>query len=422
MNRTILRRLFVVSFLALVLGANGSVAAGTTISVNTTSDDLTNNGNCTLREAIRAANTQASVDHCPAGQGADVIIVPSGIYTLTMGVLSIQTDLTLNGAGTNSTIIEGGSQSRIFNVGSPLTATISNVTIQHGQIVGTHGGGIWNYGRLLLRNTVVFSNTASIGGGIDNQGGVLTLIDCMVIGNMGGNPANYSGDAGGINNSDAGVVTLLNSTIANNVSGYNGGGITNDHSTLIIVDSTISGNRATVAGGGIYNNGFSDSPVTLLNSTIASNTVSGFAGGGGITYGGPITIANTIIAGNTTVGGSPDCGATLISQGYNLIGNTAGCAITGTAAGNQLDVSPNLGPLQKNGGNTATHALLAGSPALDGGNPSGCTDATGNILTSDQRYFPRPLDGDGNGTAICDIGAFESFLPKQWVYLPSITR
>ena len=200
MNFRILRWLFIVGCLALLLKAGGTTAAGITIIVDTTNDDLTNNSNCTLREAIKAANTQTSVDHCPAGHGADVIIVPPGVYTLTMGALSIQTDLTLNGAGTISTVIDGGSQSRIFNVGSPLTATISNVTIQHGRIVGTHGGGIWNYGRLLLRNTVVFSNTADIGGGIDNQGGVLTLINSMVIGNMGGNPTNYSGDAGGINN------------------------------------------------------------------------------------------------------------------------------------------------------------------------------------------------------------------------------
>ena len=87
-----------------------------------------------------------------------------------------------------------------------------------------------------------------------------------------------------------------------------------------------------------------------------------------------------------------------------------------------MDVDPNLGPLQNNGGNAMTHALLVGSPAIDGGNPGGCTDASGNILINDQRYFPRPVDGDGNGTAICDIGAFELFLPTQWTYLPIVAR
>jgi|SRR5262245_12801566 len=69
--------------LALVVGI-ATVARGTTIPVDSTADSLAVDGNCTLREAIIAANTDAAVDACPAGSGADVVVVPAGTYTLTL--------------------------------------------------------------------------------------------------------------------------------------------------------------------------------------------------------------------------------------------------------------------------------------------------------------------------------------------------
>ena len=73
-----------------------------------------------------------------------------------------------------------------------------------------------------------------------------------------------------------------------------------------------------------------------------------------------------------------------------------GCTISSTI-GDQLDVNPQIAPLRYNGGPTYTHRLLAGSPAIDGGNPDGCLDQLGNPLTTDQRGFTRPLDGNGDG-------------------------
>ena len=70
--------------------------------------------------------------------------------------------------------------------------------------------------------------------------------------------------------------------------------------------------------------------------------------------------------------------------------------------------SPKLGPLQNNGGPTQTHALLPGSPAIDAGNSFGCRDNLGALLATDQRGFFRTADGDSNGTARCDIGAYEA--------------
>ncbi len=171
---------------------------------------------------------------------------------------------------------------------------------------------------------------------------------------------------------------------------------------LTVTNSTVSGNHAG-DGGGLY----SVDAMTVTNSTIADNSAT--RSGGGIV--GAISIADTIVAGNrvSSGGSNPDCAGTPRSLGYNLLGTGAGCSafvdnvngdLVGTA-GSPVDAR--LGPLQDNGGPTLTHALLPGSPAIDAGNPDGCRDDKGNLLTTDQRGAPRP---DAAG-AWCDIGAYE---------------
>src|SRR5262249_52070792 len=106
-----------------------------------------------------------------------------------------------------------------------------------------------------------------------------------------------------------------------------------------------------------------------------------------------LTARNTIIAGNTAPT-APDLSGSLGSQGHNLIGNTEGGS--GFHETDLLNVNPLLGPLQDNGGPTLTHALLPGSPAIDGGDP---TDAP----EWDQR-------GEGFYRVVgknIDIGAYE---------------
>jgi hypothetical protein len=121
-------------------------------------------------------------------------------------------------------------------------------------------------------------------------------------------------------------------------------------------------------------------------------------GGGGISNYGTATIQNSIVANNS--GGN--CGGPLTSKSYNLSSDDSFCNFNNTGDLNSTD--PKLGTLGPYGGPTQTIPLLSGSPAIDAGNPRGCTDGRGHLLKTDQRGKPRPDTEDTRG---CDMGACE---------------
>jgi hypothetical protein len=315
---------------------------------------------------------------------------------------------------TGNAAIGGG----IDNAGT-MTITGSTISGNAASGTGDSGGGINNGGMLTITGSTVAGNTSSqSGGGIDNSG-TLTITGSTINGNS---TTSLQGPTGGGIRNHGGVLTILNSTInGNSVTGGTniaanqfgglGGGLMNQAlgpagGVMKIINSTISGNSATgllANGGGIDTE--SGSATTLVNTTITNNSASGESSlGGGVRNGGTVNIANTIIAGNSAPE-APDCANSFMSQGYNLIGNSAGC--TGfTATGDQLNKNPQLGPLANNGGPMQTHALLCSSPAIDKGSNALAKDQNGALLTTDQRGagFPRSF----NGTV--DIGAFESEL------------
>ena len=121
-----------------------------TITVNTTDDELNSDGDCSLREAIKAANTNLAVDACPAGSGADTITVPTGTYTLSIagtgednnvnGDLDVLTNISFEGAGIGTTTINGGAIERVFDVRAGASASFDGLTITNG--TSNQGGGI----------------------------------------------------------------------------------------------------------------------------------------------------------------------------------------------------------------------------------------------------------------------------------------
>lgn len=373
------------------------------ITVTTTDDEFSDAGpgeGCSLREAIQSANDDSDFGGCTRdGVAPYTITVPAAIYTLTItstkennnvdGDLDLQSSMTIEGAGAGQTIIQAGPNAssgidRVFDIPADgLAIEISNLTIRHGNA----SGGEFEHN----------------GGGIEHSGdGSLIITDCAITDNK------VSAMGGGILVLD-GTVTINNSTVSNNTSGSAGGGLatpgTTYNPTLYVNNSTISGNTAeSFGGGGIY---LQSGTLKIASSTIVSNTaLSGTgSGGGGIrtTVSTDPSIKNSIIANNSSDGEpGPDCEGTIDSGGYNLIEDTSDCGgLVGTDITGQ---DPLLGPLADNGGDTETHALQTGSPAIDAADPSGCTDVGDNPITTDQRGRLRAYDGN----TTCDIGAVEA--------------
>ena len=342
-----------------------SVAWASTWYVNGVSGS--DNNNCKF-----PATPCKSIKHAISlAASGDSIIVAAGTYKEN---LFIGSSLAIRGAGAPTTIIDGGDTYTVVSILSNVAnVTLSGLTIRHG-LGGGNGGGITNNGMLTISNAAVSANTTldrcvgsrcfALGGGIYNNKGILTINNSTLSGNTVAcaGPRCHAPSGGGIFNYQ-GRLTINNSTLSGNTAGYGGGIYGTNGAVAIISNSTINSN----SGGGIYNTG----SATLQNSIVSNNP-----------------------------GGN--CIGTMTSKGYNL-SSDASCSFGG--AGDMNNTNPMLGPLQPNGGPTQTQALLPGSPAIDAGNPSGCSDGQGHLLTTDQRGQPRPDKEDAGG---CDIGAYES--------------
>ena len=369
------------------------------------------------------------------------IVGGGGIYN--------QGTLTLSNASISSNNGETGGG--IYNTGS---LTVSNSTISENNSY-FRGSGIYNTGVTKVIDSTINNNVAGYyAGGIYNDGGTLTVSNSTISSNTGGTAYYFQGEGGGIYNT--GTATVSNSTINGNIaelgggiyntatlsvtnstidgnkvfsiySGSDGGGIYNSGAATVS-NSTISGNEAEF-GGGIYNN---RGTLTVSNSTIALNTAirlqivhSGYeyGDGGGIynSNSGTIIVKNSIVASNfDTPNDDPanainlDLVGNFISNGYNLIGRLG--SSTGFNASEQLTVAITEvidTTLRNNGGPVKTHALVTGSPAINGGKnadvPLDTTDQDGDGNITEQV----PFDQRGSGFARIsggkvDIGAFEA--------------
>jgi uncharacterized repeat protein (TIGR01451 family) len=333
--------------------------AATAQAANFNVDSLADSGDGSLRAAIAAVNGAA---------GADTItITVPGTITLTSGELAITDSVIITGNAGGTTISQSGA--RVFSISSGSNVSLIGLTIQGGGAGGAftgNGGGIHNEGACYLVNSTVrnhfVTGVGNLGGGIYNNG-YLNIENSTI------------NDNGAINGSGGGLY--------NTATGYGD-----------ILNSTISGNGAS-AGGGIYNS--SSNPVlglSIYNTTIALN-IAPAAGGAGIATEAGLYLINTIVGANLTGG---DC--SLLSAGFSIEGDynlesAATCNFAAPAQNFSIqNANPLLGALTVNApGTTATHALGAGSPAINRGfNPPN--------ITTDQRGVVRTIQ--------FDIGAYES--------------
>lgn len=416
--------------------------------------EISSGGPCTLRAAIQEANALDNTD------GPDRITIPAGTYTLSIegideqlastGDLDIREDLTVEGSGSENTIIDAAGVDRVFDITRGNVA-ISGLTIRGGQIQDDTelfegiGGGIRNEDNLTLVDSIVTGNVATVGAGVGNYNGTLRIMRSVISGNgnastiRGGGVSNYANydpailelsdttisgnqaeSGGGIENhtyDGMATATVTRSTISGNTAD-DGGGLSNRtvvsyaydaSATLTIRGSTISGNVAGSSGGGIHNRTDVDGTavVNIANSTIASNTATAGDGGGLadiMTQASQSTIQSVIVSGNEAGGVGPDVSSDTVSASFSLIENPLGHSIMAGDNRNFVGQNPLLGPLESNGGLTMTHSLLTGSPVIDqGSNPES--------TPSDQRggAFLRTIDNPAivNASDGTDIGAVE---------------
>ena len=448
---------------AVLLALTGPCFAAT-ITVNSTDDDLDDDGNCTLREAIVAANTNTSTGsmagECAAGDTAPAVDeinfdgAATGTIFITSKLPTINSDIFVNGPGASVLAIDAtnlplsmGAQQVLAITPSASDVTIAGLTFQNAVTTTASpigisgpttirdcifqdnesdlGGAIRAFNDLTVLNSIFRRNTANRfgGGAVTMQDANRTLVvrDSLFEDNQ---TLGESRDGGAIlvEGSDH-LTTISGSTFRENHSASDGGALSIGGAGLRLENSTFFGNTAIRDGGAIELASLDD---ILANLTISNNTADfdddGVGAGGGISQlatSSTITVRNTIIALNSAMGNnSADCDGSFVSDGYNLIGNGSGCngfsqGVNGDQVGTATTpIDPLLLPLSDNGGPTPTMALPNSSPAVGSGNPAGCNDVNGLSLVADQRGEPRPAP---SGTP-CDIGAFETVLLPDAIF------
>ncbi len=351
-------------------------------AVNVSISGLTvSNGKAQTGGGIRVQDETLSLDDV-ALTGNTAIASGGGLFADGFAMTLSVRNSTISG---NIARVGGG----VYSEDTKGVTTFENVVVD-GNTASDKGGGLFFYdpdNDVIINNATITNNTAQKGGGVylySQDGGSFTISNSSISGN------NATTGGGGVYLYDIDrPVSISNSTISGN-SAANGAGINIDRisAPAVISNSTISGNIATGAGGGVRL--ARGGGLTIKHSTITANSA---ANAGGARFPGPVSFSHVIVAGNTAATTSDLHAAGGVTADFSIIGAMIGAITDG--GGNQIGVTdPRLAPLTNNGGPTLTHLPLAGSPAIDAGNPAVSAPAT------DQRGLPRVV-------RTIDIGAVE---------------
>ncbi len=388
-------------FLSLTISSKAGI-----ITVNSNGGGLGTNELCSLRAAIRAAESDVPFSACIAGSGDDIIILPAN-ETITLHQIDndtigenalprITTNITIEGNHATITMASSAPMMRFFDVGSVnggVTAhlTLNNLTLKNGDVDGS-GGAIRNDGILYLNHVRLENNRASF------EGGALTCFEsqaeCYLNSSiLLGNSASYGGaiivDLGANLVLDKTTIFGNQATIDNGAA--DGGSIYVESGNALITNSTIANNQAGRYGGLLATS--SDLPFTtpgrieLSYSTVVNNSLIGLIGN--------IEVNNSIISNN--VGGNCRSSNSVQSGGYNH-SDDDNCGFNMT--GDVENLNAHLSALQTVDQYTFAYPLGYQSLAIDAADPNNC-------IGTDQISQVRPMDGDNDGILRCDKGAFE---------------
>lgn len=454
--------------LAVCLGlGQPAPSSAVTISPNTRFDVVADDGKCSLREAVIAANSDSpsggSLGECPAGNGADVITLQARVYELTIagaredgsrtGDLDVRESLEIRGntnAGGDPSpyVIDANGIDRAFGiVSSADTVKFVGFTIENGDATVDNaagsGGGLYSEaGSLTLDRVLVRNNRGYDGGGIYLDGGDVTIRRSTIARNTATN------DGGGVRHFQGGSLLLQRSVVRGNAAvgdNSDGGGLSL-RSPYVIWTSSILFNSATDDGGGVESDVGSGDRSSIRRSLIAANEARTRRGGGLYLATGKLWLRNTTVSSNgagrhgdqifswdeltlrnaTIRDPTPASGRAVQNNGVMRPSNTVfvgrchhGAGASVTSSGGNIESPENTCRLTAGSDRTGVSAAQLNLQPLDadGGPtlthfpalPSVAID-TGRDATcesKDQRLFDRPLDGNGNGVSRCDVGAVE---------------
>jgi CSLREA domain-containing protein len=434
-------------------------AHAATITVTTPLDTVLNDGVCSLREAIQAANTNSAFNGCSAGSASNtdtIVLAANTTYlmsiagnddTNTGGDFDIadnaaSPDVIFQVDNSGYATIDASNLDRAFHMINSVSVTMSNLTIQNGNTTADGGAIRVGGGALTLSNMSFLNNTASVqGGAIAMSVSSATL---TISGSLFANNTATTGNGGAIFNAMGFIIS--NSTFSNNNAGGNGGAISviDSGSTIkVIQNTTFVENDVTGYGGALYNT--SSASILIQFTTFSDNSA---ARGGAIgidTAGSLINVTNSTFSSNaatvdgrsiyaiTTTATSILGNITLtngLGTGFDIFGETNNTLISrsiinGTCTGVMVNGGNNIAypiscgaipvggnpvllPLANNGGPTETHLLGFGSAALN--------VYTTDCPSVDQRGISRPQ------ISTCDVGAVEMQSGEIPTLTPTNTR
>jgi hypothetical protein len=343
--------------LALLLGVTATASAQT-YTVSRTDDPIPGaceSGDCSLREALMAANATTSVN--------DVIVLPAAPtpYVIQYEELTLPTgdEVEVRGDGADRTVVKGDGKEIVFTINAETT--LSGLTITGGK------GGIQNESDLTLRGVSVEGNErADAGGGIQTNGPL--TIESSFLG-------------------------------ANKTSGISGGAI-QANAEVTVVNSTIAGN-SSMGASAINGNG----PVLIAYGAVVGNRSGGTASAA--VRGSPLTVSNSIFFDNRDAEGPSGCVS--LPALTSLGGNVSDVTTCGNGENDKPEVDPLLGTLALHGGTTPVYDLLGASRAIDA--------AVGECPPLDQRGVVRPqLEACDSGPYEY-VEPLLPRLPDRWVWM-----